>query len=378
MTGLRERERRRAAFIGPALVGWHARSGRHDLPWQQQRTLYRVWVSEIMLQQTQVATATPYFERFMARFPDVATLAAAALDDVLHLWTGLGYYARARNLHRAAQQVVAQHGGEMPTDFAALHALPGIGRSTAGAILSLAGGQRHAILDGNVKRVLARVFGIEGDMATREVETRMWSLAEACTPAEDVATYTQAVMDLGATVCVRSRPACLLCPLQPECSAASTGRQHELPRPKARTPRAARRARVVFMLLAIDAAGAVLLERRPTRGIWGGLWSLPEFDSDAALAGHARTLLRGPALQRPDWQPRALGPLEHAFTHFDLTIHPRVVECEATIADAVAESRELRWCQPEAWQQGRETLGLPAPVRTLLEAVAAERGALSA
>jgi A/G-specific adenine glycosylase len=378
MTGLRERERRRAAFVGPALVAWHVRSGRHDLPWQQQRTLYRVWVSEIMLQQTQVATVIPYFERFMARFPDVSALAGAALDEVLHLWTGLGYYARARNLHRAAQQVVELHGGVMPADFDALHALPGIGRSTAGAILSLAAGQRHPILDGNVKRVLARVFGIEGDVGTREVETRMWQLADACTPAHAVDTYTQAIMDLGATVCVRSRPACLLCPLQPECSAASTGRQHELPRPKARTPRAARRARTVFMLLAVDADGAVLLERRPTRGIWGGLWSLPEFDSEAALAGHARSLLRGRALQQPDWQPRALGSLEHAFTHFDLTIHPRIVDCDGAVVDAVSESREARWCQPAMWQQGRELLGLPAPVRSLLEAVAAERAAASA
>jgi A/G-specific adenine glycosylase len=371
---LRERERRRAAFVGPALVAWHERSGRHDLPWQQQRTLYRVWVSEIMLQQTQVATAIPYFERFMARFPDVGALAGAALDEVLHSWTGLGYYARARNLHRAAQQVVAEHGGEVPRDFDALHGLPGIGRSTAGAILSLAAAQRHAILDGNVKRVLARVFGIEGDVGTREVEARMWQLAEACTPSAAVATYTQAIMDLGATVCARSRPACLLCPLQSECSAAASGRQHELPRPKARAPRAARRARTVFMLLAVDADGAVLLERRPAEGIWGGLWSLPEFDSEAALAGHARSLLRGRGLQQPDWQPRALGSLEHAFTHFDLTIHPRIVDCDGTAVDVVNESRETRWCQPAAWQQGREALGLPAPVLNLLAAVAAERG----
>jgi A/G-specific adenine glycosylase len=375
VTALREREQRRAAFVGPALVAWHARSGRHDLPWQQQRTLYRVWVSEIMLQQTQVATVIPYFERFMARFPSVAALAAAELDEVLHLWTGLGYYARARNLHRAAQQVVAEHGGEMPASFDALHALPGIGRSTAGAILALAAGQRHPILDGNVKRVLTRLFGIAGDIATRDVELRLWALADACTPAADFAIYTQAIMDLGATVCARTRPACLLCPLQAECSAASTGRQHELPRPKSRAPRSARRRRTVFMLLAIDASGAVLLERRPARGIWGGLWSLPEFDSEAALAGHARAALQGRALQQPDWQPRALGCIEHVFTHFDLSIHPRIVACDGLRDAAVAETAEMRWCQPAAWSEGRETLGLPAPVRTLLEAIAAEAAA---
>lgn len=375
MSALRERELRRAAFVGPALVAWHARSGRHDLPWQQQRTLYRVWISEIMLQQTQVATAIPYFERFMARFPDVAALAAAPLDDVLHLWTGLGYYARARNLHRAAQQIVAAHDGLMPSDFAALHALPGIGRSTAGAILALAGGQRHAILDGNVKRVLARVFGIEGQLAARQVESRLWALADACTPTAEFATYTQAIMDLGATVCARTRPACLLCPLQPECSAAASGRQHELPQPKQRTARSLRRRREVHVLLAVNGTGAVLLEQRPAQGIWGGLWSLPEFDSDAALAGHARSALRGSALRQAGWQPRALGRIEHAFTHFDLTIHPRVVDCDGLDDSAVADGRQYRWCDPAAWREGRETLGLPAPVRTLLEAVAAERAA---
>lgn len=375
MTALREREQRRAAFVGPALIAWQARSGRHDLPWQQDRTLYRVWVSEIMLQQTQVATVIPYFERFMARFPSVAALAAAELDEVLHLWTGLGYYARARNLHRSAQQVVAAQGGEMPTSFEALHALPGIGRSTAGAILALAADQRHPILDGNVKRVLTRLFGIAGDIATREVELRLWALADACTPDSDLATYTQAIMDLGATVCSRARPACLLCPLQAECSAATTGRQHELPRPKTRSARGARRRRTVFMLIAVDASGAVLLERRPARGIWGGLWSLPEFDSEAALAGHARAALQGRALRHPDWKPRALGCIEHAFTHFDLTIHPRIVECDGIAAAAVAEVGEIRWCQPAAWREGRETLGLPAPVRTLIEAIAAEAAA---
>ena len=262
-----------AEFIGPALVAWQARSGRHDLPWQTDRTPYRVWVSEIMLQQTQVSTVIPYFLRFMARFPDVRALADAPVDEVLHLWTGLGYYARARNLHRAAQAVRDRHGGEFPREFDAVAALPGIGRSTAGAILALATGARHAILDGNVKRVLARCFGIEGNAAERAVEQRLWALAGRCTPAAGVDTYTQAIMDLGATLCTRRRPACALCPLQEHCSARRSGRQHEIPAPKPRAGGAARarKARRTWMVVAVEAAGAVFLERRPEQGIWGGL-----------------------------------------------------------------------------------------------------------
>jgi A/G-specific adenine glycosylase len=371
---IRERERRRAAFVGPALVDWHARSGRHDLPWQRDRSPYRVWVSEIMLQQTQVATVVPYFERFMVRFPSLAALAAAPIDEVLHLWTGLGYYARARNLHRAAQQVVVAHDGELPRDLESLCALPGIGRSTAGAILSLAAGQRHPILDGNVRRVLVRVFGIEAQSGSRELETRLWALADACTPQTAVDTYTQAIMDLGATVCVRSRPACLLCPVQRECSAHAMGRQAELPRPKRRPGRVARRRREVWMLVAIDGQGAVLLEQRPARGLWGGLWSLPEFESEAAATGYARDRLRGAALARPQWRPRSLGVIEHAFTHFDLTIRPLVADCEGG-REGVDEPGRLRWCHPQDWREGRERVGLPAPVRTLLGAVAAEAAA---
>lgn len=370
---LRERERRRAAFIGPALIEWHARGGRHDLPWQRDRSLYRVWVSEIMLQQTQAATVGPYFERFMARFPTLSDLAAAEIDEVLHLWTGLGYYARARHLHRAAREVMARCGGELPRDFESLCALPGIGRSTAGAILSLADGQRHPILDGNVRRVLMRVFGIEAENGSRDLERRLWLLAEACTPQTDVCTYTQAIMDLGATVCVRSRPACLICPLQPECSAHATGRQRELPRAQRRAG-AARRRREVWMLAAVDRDGAVLLERRPARGLWGGLWSLPEFESAAAATGYARDRLRGAELARPQWRPRPLGVIEHAFTHFDLTIHPLVADCEGA-REGIEERDRLRWCHPQHWREGRERLGLPAPVRMLLEALAAETDA---
>lgn len=254
-----------SAPISPALLAWHATDGRHDLPWQQDRSAYRVWVSEVMLQQTQVATVISYFERFMARFPTVRALAEAPQDEVLHLWSGLGYYARARNLQRAAQIIVAEHGGEFPQDFAAVEALPGIGRSTAGAILSISSGQHYAILDGNVRRVLARVFGVEGRPGERGFENELWRVAEAETPARQAGLYAQAIMDLGATLCVRRNPACERCPLATRCVARATGRQHELP---AARRKAARATRQVFMLLARRADGSVWLTRRPGAGIW--------------------------------------------------------------------------------------------------------------
>ena len=355
-----------AQFIGPALIAWHALSGRHDLPWQSQRTPYRVWISEIMLQQTQVATVIPYFERFMARFPDVRALADAPLDEVLHLWTGLGYYARARNLHRAAQQVRAQYGGEFPRSFDAVAALPGIGRSTAGAILALSSDARHAILDGNVRRVLARYFGVEGSPAERAVEQRLWTLTEACTPDTGVATYTQAIMDLGATLCTRRRPACALCPLAVHCIARRDGRQHEIPAPRARPAAAARarKARRAWMVVAIDGDGAVFLERRPEQGIWGGLWCLPEFDSEAAARGFADQRLR-----RPRLQPRTLNPVHHAFTHFDLEILPLLAECDGPAQEIVMEPGLTLWYNPRLPDTDRARIGLPAPVKELIEAL---------
>ncbi len=217
-----------AEAVAPALLEWHARDGRHHLPWQQDRTPYRVWVSEIMLQQTQVRTVVAYYERFMARFPDVRSLADAPVDEVLHLWSGLGYYARARNLHRAAVHIRDDYGGEFPVQFAQLAALPGIGRSTAGAILALALGARFPILDGNARRVLARYFGVPGNSSERGVAQRLWELSERCTPHAQVDAYTQAIMDLGATVCVRRKPLCTHCPLSEKCLARRTGRQHEL------------------------------------------------------------------------------------------------------------------------------------------------------
>jgi A/G-specific adenine glycosylase len=344
------------SFFAEALIAWHARHGRHDLPWQRDRSLYRVWVSEIMLQQTQVATVIPYYERFMARFRDLSALAAAPLDEVLHLWSGLGYYARARNLHRAAERVRDDFAGEFPTDFAGVSSLPGIGRSTAGAILALALEQRFAILDGNVRRVLARCFGVDGRAKERAVENRLWEISEACTPAANVALYTQSVMDLGATVCTRSRPLCALCPLTAECFARRHGRQAEFPAPRRSSPRAERRAKRTIMLVARRADGAVLLEKRPTRGIWGGLWCLPEFGSEPAARSFALRHLSAPELASPP-----LPDVAHSFTHFDLAIAPLLVAC-AGVARVMEGAETL-------WYNAREPLavGLPAPVRLLLE-----------
>ncbi len=275
------------------LLAWFDRHGRSGLPWQTDPTPYRVWVSEVMLQQTQVATVIPYFERFMARFPTVQALAAAPLDEVLHLWTGLGYYARARNLHACAQALVDPTRRRIPASHRRASALPGIGRSTAGAILALSRGERHPILDGNVKRVLARVFGIAGDPSSAPVLKALWTQAEVCTPAARVAAYTQAIMDLGATVCTRTRPACTVCPMNGDCLAAREGRQAELPGAKRRRVRPAREAVLLIAETGEDASRAVLLERRPAPGIWGGLWSPPQFDNESAALAWCRRELGG-------------------------------------------------------------------------------------
>jgi A/G-specific adenine glycosylase len=347
-----------ASPLAAALIEWHAREGRHHLPWQQQRTPYRVWVSEIMLQQTQVATVTAYYPRFMQRFPDVATLAAAPVDEVLHLWSGLGYYARARNLHRAAQVIGAEFAGELPRRFEDLARLPGIGRSTAGAILALAAGERFAILDGNARRVLARYFGVRGPAGDSAATRRLWALSERCTPHSGVADYTQAIMDLGATVCVRRKPLCDYCPLSAGCFARRTGRQHELPAPRAPRTRPARR---VFMVVALHADGSVLLERRPEHGVWGGLWCLPEFATATAAQAFIRQSLSAAAME-----PQPLSTLEHAFTHFSLIITPLLVRC-AGAAAVVDEERSL-WYNLKAPAR----VGLPAPISALLARLAGE------
>jgi A/G-specific adenine glycosylase len=346
------------------LLRWFDAHGRKHLPWQENPTPYRVWVSEVMLQQTQVATVMPYYGRFMARFPDIEALACAPIDEVLHLWTGLGYYARARNLHACARVVVERYHGEFPQTVDEVTALPGIGRSTAGAILALSRGERHPILDGNAKRVLARVFGIAGDPSSAATSSELWARADACTPAERAAAYTQAIMDLGATLCTRRRPACTLCPMSDGCVAALEGRQADLPGAK---PRRERRAREAVLLLAEsrrDEGLSVLLERRPSSGIWGGLWSPPEFDSPAAALEWCRQELGTVE------SSEALAPIDHAFTHFDLRLNPLRVRCvargegraEGSAVSEVRESDTRLWYAIETPPK----VGLPRPIHELL------------
>jgi len=340
--------------LASRLLAWFDTHGRHDLPWAtEQRTPYSVWVSEIMLQQTQVGTVLPFYARFMTRFPTVSALAAAPLDDVLALWSGLGYYARARNLWRAARVVMAEHGGRVPATFDALHALPGIGRSTAGAILAQASGVRLPILDGNVKRVLARYHAVAGWPGAPRVASELWRYAEQHTPHERVADYTQAIMDLGATLCTRARPACTVCPLASGCAACRAGTQAQYPAPRPKRVRAQRRV-AVLVVQAPD--GRVLLERRPAQGIWGGLYSLPELAiEDSPRDWCARSLGAEVAVER------ALATIAHAFTHFDLDLEPRWLKL--TAAPSVVRDRDdWLWCLPGAELR----VGVPAPVAALL------------
>ncbi len=331
------------------LIVWQQRHGRHDLPWQVSDP-YRIWLSEIMLQQTQVETVIPYYRRFLARFPDVASLAEATEDDVLALWSGLGYYARARNLHAAARHIVERHAGAFPRDFEAILALPGIGRSTASAIAVFAFGQRHAILDGNVKRVLCRCFGIDGWPGEAAVEQRLWSLAESLLPEDDLVAYTQGLMDLGATLCRRSRPDCPACPFADDCLAHRQGRQAELPAARARKALPEKTTRMLVLLH----AGAVLLEKRPASGIWGGLWSLPEGDPDDDVLALARRL--GVTAGRGT----DLVMLTHTFSHYRLRIFPSVLPVEKLGPRAEAPGR--------VWLSLADALGaaLPTPVRKIL------------
>jgi A/G-specific adenine glycosylase len=349
----------RAAEFAARLLEWYEHDGRKDLPWQRNPTPYRVWVSEIMLQQTQVATVVPYFEAFTGRFPDVASLAAASMDEVLHLWSGLGYYARARHLQRAAKTIVARHAGRFPETLEAVMSLPGIGRSTAGAILALSRDQRHPILDGNVKRVLTRQFGVAGFPGDPRVEQRLWLLAEACTPRGRVAAYTQAIMDLGATVCTRAKPACLLCPVAADCVALREGQQAELPSPRPKTRRPQREA---WVLIAVRAGGELLLERRPPQGIWGGLLGLPEFPTREHALQWSRERLTG---AQP---PESAEPLRHAFSHFELEMKPLIVHCADWAAGLRDDDRYL-WYDPD----DPPRLGLPKPVATLIGTVAGRR-----
>jgi len=338
------------------LLRWYDRHGRHDLLWQQTRTPYRVWLAEIMLQQTQVQTVLPYFQRFVAALPDLPALAAAPLDTVLALWSGLGYYSRARNLHRSARLCVSTHGGTLPRAFEALTALPGIGRSTAGAILAQAYALPFPILDGNVRRVLCRFHGIDLWPGAAEAQRTLWAYAQQHLPSSRLADYTQAQMDLGATVCTRSKPRCGECPLRGQCMALREQRTGELP---VRKPAKAIPQRRTHMLLAQDADGRVLLVRRPPAGVWPSLWSLPE----AASPAHADAWL-GRFSSRPP-SASALGePLLHTFSHFRLHITPlhyRPVQAKALVGD----DPDCQWLPLANLAQ----VGLPAPVRRLIERI---------
>jgi A/G-specific adenine glycosylase len=340
--------------FAPRVVRWQRDHGRSDLPWQGTRDAYRIWLSEIMLQQTQVCTVIPYFERFVARFPDARALAGAHEDEVMGLWSGLGYYARARNLHRAARDVVERFGGVFPATYEELVTLPGIGRSTASAIAAFASGEARPILDGNVRRVLARHAGIAGDPTSAAVLSALWSEAEARMPSSDVEAYTQGMMDLGATVCLPHKPLCLICPVNADCVARLEDRIDGLPGRKARTT--TRRRRIA--MLVVVSGGEVLLEKRAPSGIWGGLWSLPEADADA----RPEEALRG------DWgidaaRVEPLAPFEHAFTHFTLEVTPWRIEPRRPIA--LAESKPAMWL-PLSDLAGA---ALPSPVRKLLAAL---------
>ncbi len=335
------------------LLAWFDTHGRKDLPWQV-KDPYRVWVSEIMLQQTQVQTVIPYYERFMRRFPSVTALADAELDTVLDHWSGLGYYARARNLHKAAKSIRDEFAGGFPGDFEQVCSLPGVGRSTAGAILALAFGQHHAILDGNAKRVLARHRAIAGWPGKTVVAKSLWAAAEAYTPGNRTADYTQAIMDLGATICARSKPRCNACPVQTDCMARAADAIGDYP---GRKPRKSKPLRETTMVLAVSGSD-IYLERRPPDGIWGGLWSLPEL-ADGKVADWCGERLDVAALELETW-----ATLRHSFSHYDLDIRPVVVHIDAP-SRKVADDGDAKWHPLDAAPPG----GIAAPVRKLIESL---------
>jgi A/G-specific adenine glycosylase len=336
------------------LIAWQRRHGRHDLPWQRTRDAYRIWLSEIMLQQTQVATVIPYYTRFLESFPDVRALAAAPLDRVLELWSGLGYYRRAHHLHAAAKAIVERYGGVFPHDAQTIASLPGIGRSTAAAIAAFAFGTRGAILDGNVRRLLARHRGIAGFPGEKNVENALWNAAESLLPNRDIEVYTQALMDSGATICTRAAPRCDECPVAVDCVARLDDRVAELPSPRPRRPLPQRAVRVLL----IERAGAILFEKRPAVGIWSGLWSLPEIDIDADVARQCKARFATDVTLG-----ESLPPIEHGFTHFRLTIHPQRIAVRRW--SARAEAPGLVWLT----RDDALTAALPAPIKSLVRRI---------
>lgn len=346
--------------IATAVVQWQASHGRNHLPWQQTRDPYRVWLSEIMLQQTQVATVLGYYQRFLDTFPDVASLAAAPQDAVLALWSGLGYYSRARNLHKCAQAVVEQWGGAFPQTAEELVSLPGIGRSTAGAIASFCFSQRVPILDANVRRVLTRVLAFDGDLAQAKNERLLWEQAQLLCPTDDLQEamprYTQGMMDLGASICVPRKPSCLVCPLHAECRAGRAGTAENYP---VRTRKVKRSSESWWLLIAVDQQQRVWLQKRPQSGIWAGLYSPPVFDSFEALKRSAHLQWPGSAEHRWHEMPAFL----HVLTHKDLHLHPVVVQTGNAQCAMVSEVNDTCWADASDWAD----LGLPAPIRKLLD-----------
>jgi len=348
------------------IIAWQRTHGRHDLPWQNTRDPYRVWLSEIMLQQTQVSAVIEYYQRFLKHFPDVAQLASASTAAVMAQWAGLGYYARARNLHACAKSVMKDWNGVFPKDAAGLETLPGIGPSTAAAIAAFCYGERAAILDGNVKRVFARYFAVEGDPTLRATELQLWQLAHAELPSaktcasdpEAMARYTQGQMDLGATLCTRSRPRCDICPLKKDCQARQTGRTEELPWPRQRKVLP---ARTTGMLIAY-CNNHILLEQRPDSGIWGGLLSLPEFETSLSPEQVCKNLGITPK------HVQSLTPFLHVFTHYRLTISPLLVHTSIDFSKQTVSTNQ-RWIACDQLSN----LGLPAPVRKLLDGLLADR-----
>ena len=334
------------------LLTWFDQHGRKHLPWQKNRTGYRVWVSEIMLQQTQVITVIPYFERFMEQFPTVKDLAQAQSDEVLSLWTGLGYYSRARNLHASAIAITEQHQGNVPKDLDALIALKGIGRSTAGAIISQAYNNPGVILDGNVKRLLTRLHAIEGWPGQSHLDKQLWQMARDLTPTQRNADYTQAIMDLGATICKPKQPLCVACPMQDCCHALAQDKVASIPTPK---PKKALPHKTISVLLLKTQQGQTLLEQRPSKGIWGGLWSLPEFVDLKAL----QTQL---AVNGLPTNTSPVTPIKHVFSHYKLTIEPHLLVLD-NASKKVSENNKSQWYDP----QQLHTIGLATPIKKLLE-----------
>ena len=345
---------KKAAF-STRVLAWYDHFGRHDLPWQQQRTPYRVWIAEIMLQQTQVGTVIPYYQRFLQAFPDLDALARAPLDRVLEYWSGLGYYSRARNLHKAACIIADDHDGELPDTIEQLMALPGIGRSTAGAILAQALGQRHAILDGNVKRVLCRYHAVDGWPGKAAVQKQLWCFAEQHTPDQRLADYTQALMDLGATLCTRTSPQCTQCPLQSDCEALKTDqvRCYPVPRPRRQLPVKAAR----LLILTDHETGRIMLEKRPPTGIWGGLWSLSEAGVDEKVDRVCQKRWDLTVMANED-----LDSFRHTFSHYHLDITPCRVQVRSSHA-SVKDAADIIWCPSEDAAQR----ALAAPVARIID-----------